>query len=258
MEEPIPPQLPKTPNPPAMSLPARLFNIWAAPGDVFDEIKSAKPATANWLVPVLLSCVVGMISVLVIFSQPGVLQQMKEKQEEQLDKLVASGKLNAEAKTKAQEGIESFGMTVIKISGAIGAVVASFAWVLVAAAVLKLLGSSMLKAAFSFSKALEVAGLAAMVSLLGGIIQTLLVVATGSMFVSAGPALLISNFNPANKTHLLMGTINVMTLWYLAVLGLGLAKISGTTAAKPVLCLVALWLVLRAGIIFSGLGASGM
>lgn len=241
-----------------MSLPARLFNVWAAPGDVFDEIKLAKPATANWLVPVLLSCVVGVISVFVIFSQPGVQQQLREKQEEQLDKLVASGKLNAEAKAKAQSGIESFGMTLVKISGSVGAIVASFAWVLVAAGVLKLLGSWLFKAHFSFPKALEVAGLSAMVSSLGGIVQTLLVVATGSMFASAGPALLISNFSPANKMHLLLGTINLMTLWYVGVLGLGLAKVSGTKPAKPVLCLVAFWLVLRAGIIFSGLGASGM
>ena len=38
----------------AMSLAARLLNVFATPGDVFDDVKVAPASTANWLVPALL------------------------------------------------------------------------------------------------------------------------------------------------------------------------------------------------------------
>ena len=62
---------------PAMSLTARLFNIFADPGEVFESVKTSKPAVANWLVPALIYPLAGMISVVVIFSQPAIVQQIQ-------------------------------------------------------------------------------------------------------------------------------------------------------------------------------------
>jgi len=45
---------------PASSLGGRLVNMFAAPGDVFEEIRTSTPSSANWLVPLLLSCLVGV------------------------------------------------------------------------------------------------------------------------------------------------------------------------------------------------------
>ncbi|HLP78356.1 MAG TPA: hypothetical protein VK327_15735, partial [Candidatus Paceibacterota bacterium] len=53
---------PLIPNPasagaplPHMSLPARLLNIFAIPGEVFRDVKAAPRSLANWLVPVVLA-----------------------------------------------------------------------------------------------------------------------------------------------------------------------------------------------------------
>ena len=45
---------------PASSLASRLLNVFAAPGDVFEEIRTGTPSTANWLVPLLLACLLGV------------------------------------------------------------------------------------------------------------------------------------------------------------------------------------------------------
>ena len=44
----------------ASSLASRLLNVFAAPGDVFEEIRTGTPSTANWLVPLLLACLLGV------------------------------------------------------------------------------------------------------------------------------------------------------------------------------------------------------
>ena len=66
---------------PPSSLISRLLNIYAAPGDVFDEIRTSKPSTANWLVPLLLTCLVGVIYSFAVFSQENILHSMREAQE---------------------------------------------------------------------------------------------------------------------------------------------------------------------------------
>ena len=49
---------PPAPPAPATSLVARLLNVFAAPTEVFEEIKTSRSTTANWLVPALITAVV--------------------------------------------------------------------------------------------------------------------------------------------------------------------------------------------------------
>jgi hypothetical protein len=81
---------------PAMSLTARLMNIYATPGDVFEVVQqSTQRCAANWLVPVFLSCVVGILFTWIALSQPNVEQQIREQQDQKLQKMVDSGKMSA-------------------------------------------------------------------------------------------------------------------------------------------------------------------
>src|SRR6266851_1368031 len=71
--------------PPRMSLAARLLNVFAVPSDVFTDVKTAPNAVANWLVPVLLSALVGALAAIIILSQPAIQQQMREAQTKAMD-----------------------------------------------------------------------------------------------------------------------------------------------------------------------------
>src|SRR5260221_6341536 len=101
MDEPPPhlePQLasappPPAPAPPATSLPARLLNVFAVPGDVFEEIKSSRPSVANWLVPMILMAIVGVISAIVMFSQPAIQQEVREQQSKAIEQRVKGGQM---------------------------------------------------------------------------------------------------------------------------------------------------------------------
>src|SRR6516162_4011560 len=76
-----------------MSLAGRLMNVFAAPGEVFEEVRIRPPSVANWLVPMLIFAVVGTIGAFIMFSQPAIIQQIHEQQAAAMDKQVKDGKL---------------------------------------------------------------------------------------------------------------------------------------------------------------------
>jgi hypothetical protein len=93
---------------------------------------------------------------------------------------------------------------------------------------------------------LEATGLAGMVNVLGGIVMMLLAVTMGSMAMTPGPVLLVHEFDPTNKVHRLLGQLNLITMWYIGVLALGLCKLSGVSYAKAASWLFGIWAVLVA------------
>src|SRR6266567_4780149 len=121
MEEPPPIQESPAPPPvpPRTSLVARLLNVFAVPGDVFEEVKTSLFNPSNWLVPLCISVLVGAVSAVVIFSQPAIMQQMREQQAKALDDKVKAGKItqaDADKVTAMTEKVMTPG--VMKIAGA--------------------------------------------------------------------------------------------------------------------------------------------
>lgn len=259
-----PPPLPEAPAPaapsqPPMSLAARLVNVFAVPGEVFDDAKAAKPATTNWLVPALLACVIGVVSALIMFSQPAIQQQLREQQEKamkpELDKQVAAGKMTQAQADQAIEMMEKFtGPTMMKIFGSVGAVFVSFIRVFWWGLVLWLLGKMVLKVQFGYMKSVEIAGLASLIAVLGAIVSLLLIVNLGKLFSTPSLALTVGDFDLKNKGHLLLGTVNLFTLWQLAVMAIGLSRLASVPFARAMLPVFGFWIVWTLVLVFSGLG----
>jgi len=240
---------------PPSSLISRLVNIYAAPGDVFDEIRTSKPSTANWLVPLLLTCLVGVIYAFAVFSQENILHSMRDAQDKAMQQRVDAGKMTREQADQALAVSEQFmGPTLMKVFGSVGAVVANCVMLFLAALLIWLLGRWALKTRFPYLKAMEVAGLAGTINILGGIVAMLLAVVMGNMAMSPGPVLLVHEFDPANKIHLLLSQLNVFMLWYIALLSLGLAKLCQTAFGKAAIWLFGLWAALVAVMVLPGWG----
>jgi Yip1 domain len=260
MDTPLPDPRPGQDTPTAMSLVARLMNIYATPGDVFESVRlSTEPSAANWLVPVFLSCLAGILFTWIAFSQPNVEQQIRERQDQKLQQMVDSGKMSAADAEAARAKMEQINlMTLVKVAGAAATVVTSFALVFVMGLVLKLTAYWRLKQSLDYMKLVEVAGLSGMVLVLGSLVYLLLVVITGSIYATPGPVLLVGDIDPQNKLHMVLSSISVMTLWYLCVLGIGLAKLAGSSFGKAVTPLIALWVLVRAAVILAGWASNGM
>jgi hypothetical protein len=236
-----------SPPPPAMSLAARLFNVFAAPGEVFEEVKSARAATANWLVPVLISSVLGAVSAFIIYSQPAVVQQIHDQQTQMYDKQVQVGKMTQIQADQAAEMAEKFsGPTMLALFGSIGVVFDNFALLFWWAFVLWLLARFYLKVPLDYLKLMEVVGLAGMIGALAVVVKTLLIVVTGNLYAAPGLILLVKKFDPHNPVHYLLALADVMMFWLLAVRSIGLAKLTGVSFGKAAVPIFGIWAVIAA------------
>ena len=246
-EQPPLPEAPPMPPPPppTTSLAARLLNVFASPGEVFEEVKNSVASTSNWLVPALLSAVIGIAAVLIIYSQPAVVQQIREQQAKVFDDQVKAGKMSQADADRALTMAEKFsGPTMVKITGSIGAVVVSFIRIFWWALVLWLLGWLFLKTKFSYMKAVEVAGLATMISILGGIVAVLLTVNFGKLS-SVNLDLVFANTDPKGKFHPLLAALDVFSFWLVGVMTVGLARLAGVRFARAFVLVAGYWLLLQ-------------
>ena len=233
-----------------MSLAARLLNVFATPGEVFEDVKAAPAAVANWLVPGILLALVSVLMALIISSQPAIRQQIREQQAKLIDKQVQSGKVPRERADQALEVMEKFMVPAAVVS----AVVVSLLRVLWWALVLWLLGRWFLKAQFPFVKTLEVAGLAAMIIVLGTIVTLLLTVNLARLFATPSLGLLVSDFDATRKSHLMLGAANVFSVWLVGVMSVGLARLAGVPFLRAAWFVFAYWVAQQFFFIFSGLG----
>ncbi|MHB8520872.1 MAG: YIP1 family protein [Limisphaerales bacterium] len=255
MDAPTPPSLSEASPVAATPLGARLMNVFVAPGEVFEEVKAGPPATGNWLAPMLLACVVSVAFVWVVFSQDTILRSVREAQEKQIQKMVDAGKLQKDQAQAALNAIERFSSPrILKIGGSIAAVAGNVGFLFLLAVVLWLVGNKGFKAPFTYLQAVEVCGLASMINVLGAIVSSLVIVIMGNLQMSLGPVLLVRNFDPANKLHALLSSLNLPMLWYVGVLAVGLSKLSGVSFGKAALWAYGLWAALILALVLPGWG----
>ncbi len=254
MEQPPPvPETPVSTEPSLapMSLTARLVNVFAVPGDVFEGVKATSHRVGNWLLPVLIACLVGVTAIVIVFSQPAIQQQIREKQSaamsKKFDEMVQANKMTRDQADRQMEAIEKFmGPTMMMISGSVTIVFWSFARIFFWALVLWLVGRWLLKSPFGYMKSAEVVGLATMIGVLGVVVKTLLQVNFSNPSASPSLALAVGEFDEKNIVHMMLAMLNLFDFWELGVMGVGLARLAGTAWSRAMLPLLLVWIVISA------------
>jgi hypothetical protein len=225
----------------------RLTNVYAAPGEVFDEIKGRPPRTSNWLVPALIACLMVAVYNIALFSQEGIVRELREMQERGMRKQVAAGKMPKATADQAIQMMEKF-MTpaVLMVFGSLFGAPTVFGEIFGIALALWLASSLIFKAQVPYLKMVEVSGLTMMVDALQKGVRALLGVWKGSMLATAGPILLVETPSTANRTHLILASLDVTDFWWLALLALGLSKLSGASFWKAAALTFAAWYGIKA------------
>jgi hypothetical protein len=225
------------PPPRSMSLVGRLVNVFAVPGEVFEEVKAAPPCTANWLVPALVLIVVSWLTSAVVLSQDFAQHQMTEAADRATQKQVEEQHLSEQDAERGRGWV----LLMAKVSAAVVppmiALSSPFVWGLV----VWLAGAKMLKGGFPYMKAVEVVGLGNMILVLDALLRTLLILVTGNLFAAPSPTLLLKDYDPQNSLHAALSLLSVMTLWLLAVRAIGLSRLCGAGVAKSALWVYGVW-----------------
>lgn len=226
-----------------MSLGARLLNVLAAPGEVFEQIKQSAESTANWVTPALILMLVSWVGAWLVFSQGSIQQQLREITDQAVEKQIQKGKLSEQQADQARAAAEKFGSIGSKIGAYVAPVFAGFAIPFWWGLILWLIGTKALKADFSYMKGVEIAGLAAMVSVIDAVVRALLILIMGNLFASPSLALFVKQFDPQNPTHALLSIVNIMSFWVLTVRAIGLARVARVSFGKAAAWVFGVWAV---------------
>jgi hypothetical protein len=226
-----------------MSLGARLMNVFAAPGELFEALRQSGFSVANWLVPGTLVAFLGILSTLIVFSEPALIEQVQAMQDKAYDQAVADGKMTQEQAEQVREMMRGVGVTIMRVGGAVWMTLAAFVSPLWWAFLGWLIGRFVFRAPVGFLRLLEVTGLANLILGVGYIVGMFMQLGLGN--ISAGPhlATFLESFDVMNRGHLALSVANVFNLWQVVVIGLGFARFFG----RPFVPVLLVWFGVWAG-----------
>jgi len=222
--------------PPARtSLAQKLLNLFAAPGDVFEEVVSAPPTLANWLLPTLMVCL----------TQGLLLHALapKEQTDAIIRQVLGAGTISA---AEAQK-LAGLWRLISSLTVCLGAFAGTF-W---SAFVLWFMGRVFLKTRFSFLKALEVAGISGVILVLGAIVTALLIGISDDPATRPALSLLAQKSLTGARLGAVLDSLNVFHLWATTLLALGLCKLSRASFRESAFWVFGYWLVARLAIILA-------
>lgn len=268
MNEPPPIDSADSTPPTPMPLLARMMNVFAVPGEVFENIRRSPNAPSSWVMPILIACVVSVLAALILYSQPAVVAQTRqmmnqqfEKQRVAIQKQVDDGKMEQARADEALEGMEKgFEFMTrpgsLKVLHSVGGVVVGFVRVFWWAFALWLLSLLLLRVRIPYVKALEVTGLSSLIGTLGILVTLLLQINLGRPSATPSLALGLSDFDPSNKMHMVLGALNLVQVWMILVMGLGLARLTNMPFARASLLVVAFYFLQTSALVLMGAGAA--
>jgi hypothetical protein len=260
----LPPVLQPAPAavpPPASSLLARLLNVFAIPGHVFEEVRVSRHSVGNWLIPTLLCSLALALFGYVVPALPSVgksLAELREKQAAVFKEALKEGKITQAEADQSLKAMEVFMQPAVMKTLAAGG---GFCWGAIRlfwwAFVLWLLARAFLRQPVPYGKAMEAAGLASMIALLNTVVMLALTVNLGESFGTTGFALSVTDITSPEHRTVASVALNVVNLWAMIVFGTGLARLTQAPWFRAAFLVVAYWLLsdLLLGLVGMGLVA---
>ncbi len=248
-------QLPTTQTAPAtevqpMSFSERLVNVFASPGELFENVRLTPKTASNWIIPIAIMIVVALAMQQIIMSNPSLVDQTKtmidKAARERLDKEVQSGKKTPEAAEQEREQIARFSdptSTFSIIMRVVSVVLFIPIVLLLISLVYWLMGLWAMRAQAPYAKVLEVMGLTLLIAAVESIVTTVMAIGLDSIHAGPNLAVFVQNFDVGNKLHVALSKVNVFTIWSLVVTSIGLSKIFQRDLPKVLVLVFALWIL---------------
>lgn len=209
-----------------------MAGVFTAPGETYETI-AGTPKQNYWIIPILICIAVGLITTFLFMRDPELVSKTMEKQKqkmmEKFEQNIKEGKMTQEQADAAMESMNPSG-TFFKIIGYGGAVVGPFI-ILFILSLLYLIALKVMKAQFDFSNVLNVVGLAMLIGAVGSLITMVVSILKGDMS-SLGLGLVLSEESVGEKVHSLFTKLDVFSIWFYAVITIGLTKIARVSMAQ--------------------------
>lgn len=220
-----------------------MSGVITEPGETFEAIASG-PKNNYWIYPVLIAVVLSLLSSFLFMRDPelsrNTMDKQKAKMSEKFDKDIRDGKMTQEEADNAMESMNP-NSPFFKVIGYVGALVGPFI-ILLLLSVVYLIVLKIMKAEVEFSNILNVVGLALLISSVGSILAILISIMKGNM-TGVSPGIFLSEESIGEKAFSFLNKLDVFTVWFYAVIAIGLTKIAKIDMAKSATIVFGLFLV---------------
>jgi hypothetical protein len=231
-----------------ISLTDAMTGVYTEPAATFEAVKNSKKRS-YWVVPTILLIVITLVASFLVINDEELYSEIKTMQtkaaKERLEESVKDGKMSQEQMDQSLEQMEKFMdksspfFLISAILGPIfGGLVILFFRGLVLWGVLKIF-----KGTASYMLVICTLGLASMIDMISAVINTVLAIVMGKLTVNIGPALFITKDMVGESMAKLLGHFDLIAIWCLIVLGIGLGAVSNLKSSKTIPVVFALWLI---------------
>jgi len=235
------------------SFSTRAVNVLTSPGELFTEMAAAPVQRSSWLVPYLLMMVMVGLVVYSMTNNPALYDTIIREQETEMQKQVAAGSMT---QAQADQASGFLTPTMFLAFGILGGALVMTAVMFLAPLVLMALAKPVLKYAGGYRKMLEVYGITNVIGVTGTIVSLIMMNMMNSVYAQPGGAFFLRDvYDKGNFVHNAVASLNIFTIWQIAVLGLGLAAVSGKKSSNGLALAFGVWIVWVVIASFMGWGA---
>ena len=225
-----------------MSFADKMVNIFASPGELFDDVRMTPPTPSNWVIPMLMFIVVAFLMGQVMFMNPSLVSQLTDMVRSGIDKMVEEGRLTPEQAEQAAN-FSKPGSTMFMIQQGAGILILTPIVLFLISLIYWLLGRWGMKGTAPFMKVVEVVGLTFFISIAESIVTTILMFVMDSITATPSLGAFVSNFDFTNKLHMALSKVNIFTFWDLSVVSIGLSRLFRRDLPKVLVIVFALWII---------------
>ncbi|RPI17935.1 MAG: YIP1 family protein [Ignavibacteriae bacterium] len=240
-----------------------MTGVITEPGDTFEEVKASSKRN-YWLLPTIILLVLSLFASYMVTHDEELYSEIRTKQvnaaKERLEAAVKDGKMSREQMNEQMEGMEKMmnpKSPLFIIFAGVGAIFSIIAFLFLRSLIFwgVLKG---FKGTATYMLTVCVLGLASIIEALQTIINTVLAIITGNIRANVGLGMIVTPEMAENSLFKILSHLDLFTMWYLIVLGIGLAKVSDLKSSKTMPVVFGLWLVWIALTSFLNLGFFGM
>jgi hypothetical protein len=227
----------------------KLVGVFTEPTSTFGKISNFPSKTSDWVIPILIVIVVAILSSILMMNNPTIKAAIMEKQiaamEKSFDEAVAKGEMSRDQANQQLETVRdrmSQGGAIQMIGIVVGIPIATFIFFFVVSGAFFVLAKFILKGEGSYKEAMVAYGLPQYIRVIQTIIMIIAALVTNKLFTGTSVADFL-DIEKDNITGFLLAKLDVFSIWFYIVFGIGLAKMFKTNnVQKYIIGVVAVWL----------------
>lgn len=241
-----------------ISLSDAMTGVFTEPRVTFEGVKNSRKRS-YWLVPTILMIIFLIAASFMVINDEELYSEIKSTQTEavkkRMEERVKEGKMSQEEMNQAIERTEKFmdkSSPFFLVSAILGPLIGGFIILFLRALILWLV-IKVFKGTASYMLVVCITALTGLIDVISTVINTVLAIVMGRLSVNIGPSLIFAKDSLSEDMMKFVSHFDLISIWYLIVLGIGLSAVSNLKSSKTIPAVFALWIIWVCLASFAGL-----